>query len=232
MNKRSFVKQDFNQPQNKWDLYWAAKERTSNHIYDFIADFYRKFIIRGALNYFIKKYLTVGAKVLHAGCGSGQVDTDIAKFIKIVALDSSREALKLYKQNIKKYYQIIHGDICVMPFTDNSFDGIYNLGVLEHFNKNEIKKALKEFYRVLKPGGKIIIFWPPKFGPSVIFLNSVHYLINNILQKKIRLHPPEISLLSSQKEAVKIFKIHGFKIKEIYFGPKDLFTYIVIIGEK
>lgn len=225
-------KKNLTKNQNEWDLYWIAKEKTSGHIYDFIADFYRKFIIKGALNYFIKKHFTVNAKVLHAGCGSGQVDTDIAKFIKIVALDSSREALKLYKQNIKKYYQTTYGDIRALPLTDNSFDGIYNLGVLEHFNKNEINKILKEFYRVLKPGGKIIIFWPPKFGPSVIFLNSIHYLINNILQKKIRLHPMEISLLNSQQEAVKIFKIHGFKIKEIYFGPKDLFTYIVIVGEK
>ena len=42
-----------------------------------------------------------------------------------------------------------------------NFDGIYNLGVMEHFLEDDILKILNEFNKVLKINGKIILFWPP-----------------------------------------------------------------------
>lgn len=38
-------------------------------------------------------------------------------------------------------------------FKDNSIDLIYNCHVLEHFHKRRIPEVLKEWHRVLKPGG-------------------------------------------------------------------------------
>ena len=38
-------------------------------------------------------------------------------------------------------------------FGDNACDLIYNCHVLEHFHRNRTEKVLKEWYRVLKPGG-------------------------------------------------------------------------------
>ena len=52
-------------------------------IYDFIASFYRKYIIKRPLNFFIKKYFKPQSEILHAGCGSGQVDTFINNYISI-----------------------------------------------------------------------------------------------------------------------------------------------------
>lgn len=46
------------------------------------------------------------------------------------------------------------------PFSDNSFDLIYCSHVLEHFPWYTIDEALKEFYRILKPGG-VIEIWVP-----------------------------------------------------------------------
>jgi len=49
-------------------------------------------------------------------------------------------------------------DIRNLPFEDNFFDGVYNLGVMEHYSEKEIEEILAEMKRVLKDEGKMIIF--------------------------------------------------------------------------
>ena len=80
---------------------------------------------------------------------------------------------------------MIHDSIFSVPVPDSSFDGIYNLGVMEHFTEDEIMGILKEFHRVLKSNGKIILFWPPEYGLSVQFLKFAHFILNKIFRKKL-----------------------------------------------
>ena len=216
----------------QWDEYWTKKKTKSQALYRLVAGFYREFIIKRSLNYFIEQEFKKGSKLLHAGSGTGQVDTDILDKYKITALDISGEALKLYRENNGDKAKLLRASIFGIPTKKASFDGIYNMGVMEHFTEGEDIQILKEFSRVLKPNGKIVLFWPPKFGMSVIFLNSLHFFLNNILKKNIRLHPEEISLLSSENQVRDILKKGGFRLVKFYFGPVDLFTHCVIIAKK
>src|ERR1035437_6228521 len=79
-----------------WDHYWSSKK--TRILYDIIAEIYRRVLIRPSLNHFIKKSFKPGDVVLHAGCGSGQVDANITKYIQISALDISPNALEIYKK--------------------------------------------------------------------------------------------------------------------------------------
>jgi dolichol-phosphate mannosyltransferase len=216
-----------------WDEYWTVKEGKASHlVYDLIAAFYRKFIIRPSLNHFILKNFGADARLVHAGCGSGQVDKDIGEKIGISALDISPAALSIYKKSNKHYRELIHGSIFDIPLEQSSVDGVYNLGVMEHFSEEEIQKILAEFQRILKPGGKIILFWPPKFGLSVMFLKTVHYVLNRILGKNVMLHPAEITHMVSRKHAQNFLDRTGFSLTEYSFGIRDLFTHAIIVGEK
>jgi len=216
-----------------WDSYWSKNENKSkSYIYDLIAAFYRKFIIRPALNYFILRNFNSKSKLLHAGCGSGQVDLEIGKNIRISALDISPNALNIYKKSNKNYHKIILGSIFNIPEDENSYDGIYNLGVMEHFSENEIIDILKEFNRVLIPNGKIVLFWPPEYGLSVLFLKVIHFFINIIMRKNIQLHPPEITRIKSRQQAKIFLNKAGFKLSGYSFGFRDLFTHVVVVGEK
>jgi predicted SAM-dependent methyltransferase len=47
-----------------------------------------------------------------------------------------------------------------LPFYDNTVDEIYSSHSLEHINKNKVLPTLKEWHRVLKTGGKIILRVP------------------------------------------------------------------------
>jgi dolichol-phosphate mannosyltransferase len=218
--------------QQGWEEYWTNHEQGGRILYDAIAAFYRKIIIKRTLNHFVREYFPRGAKVLHAGCGSGQVDTDIAQDVSITGLDISLNALKLFKK-INPKSEILHGSIFQIPLPANSMDGIYNLGVMEHFTEIEIGLILKEFYRVLKPNGRMVIFWPPEFGASVMFLKGVKLFLENVMRKKgVKIHPDEITRVESKKHVSGLFENAGFSVKTYYFGPKDLFTYSVIVVDK
>jgi len=217
-----------------WESYWENhKEEAGGLLYDAIATFYRKFIIRRSLNWFMTRYFPPNSSVLHAGCGSGQVDLDVRWLFSITGLDISVNALNFYLKTNKNQCQALHGSIFEIPLPDSSVDGVYNLGVMEHFTQEEISRILLEFRRVLKPGGRVIVFWPPEFGLSVIFFKCLKWFFVTILRKKdVKFHPDEISRLRSRKQAVETFDTNGFRLLRYYFGPKDLFTYAVIVAEK
>ena len=54
-------------------------------------------------------------------------------------------------------------DVRRLPFRDQSFDAIYSMGTIEHFDETD--QAVAEIFRVLKPGGKAIIGVPNRWDP-------------------------------------------------------------------
>ena len=215
----------------EWDTYWAKDERPHNYLYDRIAVFYRKYIIKPYLFRYCDRYFKGKSLILHAGCGGGQVEEGLDESVTIIGLDISLNALALYCRCHDRSC-LVRGDIMAIGFKDASIDGIYNLGVMEHFSHEEIHVILKEFHRVLKKNGIVILFWPPRYGLTVIALRGIHFVLNGMLKKNIALHPPEPSLLTSRAEAAEIVKKAGFELKETSFSPRDGFTYQVIVMEK
>ncbi len=113
-----------------------------------------------------------GEKVLEVGGGIG---TDLAQFAKhgalVTDLDLSSGHLAHAKTNFKLRNltgEFHHGDAENMPFADNTFDVVYSNGVIHH--SPNTAKIVKEMYRVLKPGGKVIIM--------VYAQNSYHFWKN------------------------------------------------------
>lgn len=54
-------------------------------------------------------------------------------------------------------------DVRKIPFRDGSFDAIYSMGTIEHFDETE--EAVGEIFRVLRPGGRAIIGVPNRRDP-------------------------------------------------------------------
>lgn len=216
---------------HEWDKYWAKDQKAYNYIYDSIAVFYRKYIIRPYLRQYFNKYFTKDSVILHAGCGGGQVEEGFDESITIIGMDISRNALTLY-HSYHDRSSLILGDITSIGIKSGTIDGIYNLGVMEHFNEDQIHAILREFHRVLKKNGVIVVFWPPKFGLTVIVLTAGHFLLNSVLRKNVQLHPPEPSLIKSKTHIEQIVKKAGFNLKETNFGLADAFTYMVVVMER
>ena len=213
-----------------WEDYWGRRN-DGGSLYAVIASIYRKYIIKPRLNRFVRKYFEPGASLLHAGCGTGQVDVDLHRDFKLTALDISPKALALYQLQNPGSKALLSSifDIRLGP---RSLDGIYNLGVLEHFSESEIHQILKELHRVLRDSGKLLIFWPPEFGLSVLFFKGLCGLSKVFLKRSPQFHPPEPSRLKSKNEAIRIFSESGFRVLEYSFSFSDLWTYAVVVAEK
>ncbi len=215
-----------------WDAYWQLKTDLDAAIYEFIAWAYRTVIIRTRLQRYVRKHFWRGSELMHAGCGSGQVDQALQREMRLTALDISVSALRLYARNNPDSVRLIHGSILDIPLPDESMDGLYNLGVVEHFSPNAIRKILKESWRVLRPGGKTILFWPHKNATSVVVLRAVHWFRRCVLKKHQDLHAPEISLLPSKAHALNVLREAGFVPIDYAFGIADFWVQAVVVGQK
>ena len=139
-----------------WDHYWKLQAR-GQKAYGFVANLYRKYIIKGTLNHHVLRHFSENSLILHAGSGSGEVDLDICQLMEVVAIDFSSHALSTYTECHPDAKSLSQADIFQLPFPNATFDGVFNLGVMEHFNDVEMVNALTELRRVIKNNGKI--FW-------------------------------------------------------------------------
>jgi ubiquinone/menaquinone biosynthesis C-methylase UbiE len=100
-----------------------------------------------------------GKDVLEIGVGLG---TDILQYAKhganVHGIDLTENAVKLtsdrFKQN-KLNGVFKTASFSKIPFKDSTFDMVYSFGVLHH--SEETQEGINEVFRVLKPGGNIII---------------------------------------------------------------------------
>ena len=108
-----------------------------------------------------------GDNILDMGCGEGfySMVLDNLYDCKITAVDFDPEILALAHKWLdgRSNVTLEQGDITKLRFPDNSFDKIVCTEVLEHIDDD--KTAIKELYRVLKPGGVIAITVPNKNYP-------------------------------------------------------------------
>lgn len=216
----------------EWDRYWDVSTSYRRLTFSILAGIYRRWIIRPAFSKSMKKHFQPGAALVHVGCGSGQVDSSISQFFDITALDYSRRALELYRANNGQMSKVVNGSIFDLPFDDSSIVGLYNLGVLEHFTEQEIEKILREFRRILRPDGKLLMWWPPEFGFSVFLLNILaklsRFFGSNESEPTV---PPEISRIKSKAWVERLLSRADLELVEYSFGPQDLFTQVLVVAQ-
>ncbi|GGF64461.1 methyltransferase [Terasakiella brassicae] len=98
------------------------------------------------------------AKILDIGTSTGtnlRMLVDMG-FSNIQGLDFSEHAIAFC--HAKGLPAVTKGDICAVPFENDSFDLVVATDILEHVDDD--KTALKEIYRILKPGGHALITVP------------------------------------------------------------------------
>lgn len=103
----------------------------------------------------------IRGRVLVDGCGVGMYLARLAKLAhQAVGLDIEHERTLEAHQEAE---QVICGAGEQLPFPDNGFDLVLSHEVLEHVQDDQA--AIREIVRVLRPGGRLVLFVPNRGYP-------------------------------------------------------------------
>lgn len=89
------------------------------------------------------------ARVLDAGCGEGILVEEFHDRLAIEGIDSDYQSDRVRR-----------GSVTALPFPDGSFDHALCLDVLEHLSFEDQDRALAELFRVIRPGGGLLVSVP------------------------------------------------------------------------
>ena len=115
-------------------------------------------------DYFVGRQLGLppGSRVLDAGCGVGGTARNLARTlghrvtgVTLSEVQAGHARAKIKRAGLESLVDVQEEDYTRLPFDDDSFDGIYSVEALCH--AGDKSKALREFKRVLKPGGKLLV---------------------------------------------------------------------------
>lgn len=131
--------------------------------------------------------LTLPGPVVEIGCGKGHFLAHLAEAAReqgtekeIIGIDISQAVEALSKKGLAG----VCADGEQIPLADNSVSALVYDGALHHLI--DYPAALREAYRVLQPGGRLILFEPV----SSFFTRTVHRILDPIIFQQVEYESP------------------------------------------
>jgi ubiquinone/menaquinone biosynthesis C-methylase UbiE len=126
-----------------------------------------------------------GGSVLDMGCGNGRAYQAFAgRAIEYEGIDGSEKLVAHARRKVRDDLARFRvGDLRELPYGDASFDLVIAVASIHHLPSREYRRAaIREAYRVAKPGGTFIMeswnLWRPKFWEEIIAM------VRNVLLRK------------------------------------------------
>ena len=98
------------------------------------------------------------ARILDAGCGTGRNAVELDKVGRTVGVDVSAHALALSAR--RGLTRLACASVTALPFADGTFDLVTAFDVLCHGAVADDRGAVREFGRILRPGGRLLLHLP------------------------------------------------------------------------
>lgn len=167
----------------------------------------------------IKKDLTC----LEVGVGRGEFLRHGAKMgAKMTGIDYSEDAIEIARESMHDFpeSEVIVADARDLPFASDSFDRVFAGDVIEHMSYEDGISMLKEMYRVLRPGGFMLIHTAPNVAFTKIIYPMARCMLKLISKETVEsvdrhlnagggFHIHEYNLFSLKKVAKKAGLAHA-----------------------
>jgi ubiquinone/menaquinone biosynthesis C-methylase UbiE len=119
-----------------------------------------------------------GMCVLDVGCGRGELLLHTARAgATSYGVDYAQDAVRIARETFERAEDPVRSRICGvqradagrLPYMSHTFDRVFMLDIVEHLYPAELREALSEAYRVLRPGGAAVVhtmpnLWYYRFG--------------------------------------------------------------------
>lgn len=124
--------------------------------------------------------LSSGERVLDVGCGTGTLAIDVKRQVGregvVQGIDASEEMIALARK--KADSRGVGADFQVaaaqdVPFADATFDVVLCTMVMHHLPRDQREAAIAEMFRVLVPGGRVLIVDLSREGNRLARLNPI-----------------------------------------------------------
>ncbi|MGB8217145.1 MAG: class I SAM-dependent methyltransferase, partial [Candidatus Methanoperedens sp.] len=208
------MKEDDKAGKDFWEMAW---QRTPFEIYTGIEKY---LAINQKFDKLFKQFLEKGnKKILEIGCAKAKRLIYFAKEFgyEVYGIDYSKHGVEIALDNLKIAGvdgTILCEDLFQTTFDDESFDIVYSMGLVEHFeNPAEI---IDKHIKLLKKGGILIITIPN-------FKYSLYFSLLKILGKEKKLLETHNLDVMDTKKLNELLQNGNIKILALdYFGPIDL----------
>jgi SAM-dependent methyltransferase len=132
----------------------------------------------------IREHAPRGSRALEVGSGPAHDSLPLAEIgFRVTGVDLSLNGLlagrALYSEEGKPL-DAARADVRALPFRSDSFDFVWNAGVLEHFVDADVDRVLREMRRVAKPGGTVLAVVPNRF----YFWYQAHLALKRLLGRE------------------------------------------------
>ncbi len=119
--------------------------------------------------------------LLEVGCGGNPAVEFFPLLKSYTATDFSQRGIEVSQQLLDRHpvkveNKLVQADACALPFQDASFDAVFSAHMIYHIdNATAQAQALREFVRVLRPGGVFVllttnprpILWPARMAMRI-----------------------------------------------------------------
>lgn len=138
----------------------ASGSNSGVKFYDFLGaryDWLNFFEARAKARGIEQLQLSPGLEVLHAGTGPGRDQVNLEQEVspggRITGFDLSRNMLRAARDRARD--PLLQADIRRLPFASSAFDRLFSAYVLDLIPDQDLPALLRDFYRVLRPGGRV-----------------------------------------------------------------------------
>ncbi len=170
-------------------------------------------------------------RVLDCGCGNAKFSLWNRQAVgMMVGLDPAT----LFADVALEQVNLVRGDARRLPFASGSFDKAFSIDVFEHLALTDLQGTLAELHRLLRPGGRLLIYSntrePSRLQPIVDLWRRIGRWM-----RRRRLAGPDydtlrkadhVKVIATFEELTTLVESHGFRIVEVRFWNSVVTSFV------